>query len=394
MSERSTRCFLLTFCLLISFQNLSEAQDPPSNPNLVESTNRTPLYHAGTILRDRVLNTQPERTNYRYELALEAVLSFAEATNDENAVAKVFAIAQQLQITPETNVSWKAQPFGCFTWALYEASEDEAWLPVFRKQTDDLLQNVWRGPNGELLHPRGKTRGGGYAMLIDAMQQYVARMARMAAIVESEQSKYLEEIVLQGKIHRDVLRDPTTGLWCQGRGWLTETPEQLSPGAWSRGHGWLLQGFSQALEVLPEDSKARQVVLANFRELCASLLPLQQPDGSWHTLLQRDPTESPLDTSGTAMIATAMSKGVRLGWLHDPSYESAAQKAFALLPKYVTKDGQVLSTSPGPGPLQSEEDYLVEAFPPDNDHGIFAVLFAAAEQQRLLQYITTRKTAP
>jgi hypothetical protein len=35
--------------------------------------------------------------------------------------------------------------------------------------------------------------------------------------------------------------------------------------------------------------------------------------------------------------------------------------------------------------LQSEADYLTDRFADDNDHGLFAVLFAAAEQQRAIQ---------
>jgi rhamnogalacturonyl hydrolase YesR len=348
----------------------------------VSSTNQTPLLHAGRRLSDRILRDRPARTNYRYELGLEAALSFAEATGDGDAVNEVFAIARALGVAPEANVSWRAQPFGCLTWALYEASDDERWLEAFRNQTHDLLQNVWRGPDGELLHPRGQSRGGGYAMLIDAMQEYVARMARMAVVTSQDRALYLNEIVKQCEYYRATLRYRQSGLWSQGRGWLKVSPAQLSPGAWSRGHGWLLQGFSRALEVLPENTQAREVVQSNFRELCTRLLPLQQPDGSWHTMLSRDPAESPVDISGTAMIATAMSKGIRKGWLQNPEYAVAAEKSFALLPKYVTAEGKVLSVSPGPGPLQSEEDYLTNDFPEDNDHGIFAVLFAAAEQRR------------
>jgi rhamnogalacturonyl hydrolase YesR len=341
------------------------------------------LGRAGQRLSERVLRNPPASTNYRYELGLEAALSFAEATGDEEASSRVFEIARELGITPGAEISWKAQPFGCLTWALYKASGDDSWLEVFRSQTSDLLENVWRGPDGELLHPRGKSRGGGYAMLIDAMQEYVARMARMAYVSTPNRASYLNEIVSQCEYYKAKLRYQHSGLWSQGRGWLKESPEALSPGAWSRGHGWLLQGFSHALEVLPLSSKARQVVLSDFRELCACLLPLQQSDGSWHTLLSRPPAESPIDISGTAMIATAMSKGYRRGWLQKPDYSDAAKKSFELLPKYVTEEGRVLSVSPGPGPLMSEKDYLVDAFPADNDHGIFAVLFAAAEEQRM-----------
>jgi unsaturated rhamnogalacturonyl hydrolase len=53
------------------------------------------------------------------------------------------------------------------------------------------------------------------------------------------------------------------------------------------------------------------------------------------------------------------------------------------LPDYVDAEGLALSVSPGPGPLESEEPWLVSEFPPGNDHGTFALMFAAAESVRL-----------
>ncbi len=41
------------------------------------------------------------------------------------------------------------------------------------------------------------------------------------------------------------------------------------------------------------------------------------------------------------------------------------------------------SVSPGPGPLETEAPWQVHAFPPGDEHGPFAILFAALGQWEL-----------
>ena len=113
-----------------------------------------------------------------------------------------------------------------------------------------------------------------------------------------------------------------------------------------------------------------------------ALLRCQQPSGMWHCLLNRAPEASPVESSGTAMIATALALASREGILTEAKYRDAARRAFEVLPAYVDSEGVVLSVSPGPGPLEAEAPWLVDSFPPGNDHGTFALMFAAAESIR------------
>ena len=69
----------------------------------------------------------------------------------------------------------------------------------------------------------------------------------------SGNSSYYDESLEQFRIHRRVLRNPETGLWSQGRGWLDD-PEELSPGAWSRSHGCLIRVVVETLEYLPPNT--------------------------------------------------------------------------------------------------------------------------------------------
>ncbi len=361
----------------------SKTGQPPRQP--LASGPEHELHQAGERITGRILREPNAKLNYRYELALEAALEFAQSTGDEELRRRVIDKATSLGVTPDAEIPWKQQPFGCFTHVLYRATGDRAWLTGFVAESLAMKRDIWRNAQGVVLHPRGALRGGGYAMLIDAMQEYSARMARTAAASEDpvQRDELIADVVHQWAEYRNQLRNPKTGLWSQGKGWLDDTPDALSPGAWSRGHGWLLRGLVATLQSLPPDAKETRQVLSVYRELCQSLLSLQQDDGSWHALLHRNADESPIDISGTAMIATAFAQGWRLGWLTDEVYLASAKRSFALLPNYVNENAQVISVSPGPGPLQSESGYLVDHFPIDNDHGIFAVLFAAAEAEQL-----------
>lgn len=346
--------------------------DEPVAPALVAAAER---------IANRFVADNKHERNYRFDLALEALLEMSEATGKPAYREHVFKIIERRGWTAKTDVSFQEQSFTCLTHALYLQTRDRDWLTVFLAQSERCLAEQKRSPEGAVTHFRGRERGGGYAMLIDAMQEHVARMARAGR--HTGETKFYAEAAKQVALYRDVVRDPHTNLWHQGRGWIKDRPELVSPGVWSRGHGWLLRGLSTACTEIPRDRPEYVALQRVFEELGEALLKRQQPSGMWHCLLDKSPAETPAESSGTAMIATAFSKAYRAGVVTDVRYRDAAVRAFRALPTYVDADGRVLSTSPGPGPLESEANYFTKSFPSGNDHGTFAVMYAAAEAVRL-----------
>ncbi len=66
------------------------------------------------------------------------------------------------------------------------------------------------------------------------------------------------------------------------------------------------------------------------------------------------------------------------GWMPPPHFRPAPGHGWLIRGMvYVNEQGVVRSVSPGPGPLSEEGPWAVEAFPPGNEHGPFALLFAA-----------------
>lgn len=336
-----------------------------------------PALHAGIAVAERVLGGGTGRVDYMFQLALEGLLELGKVPGQERYLHEALRlVSEALGITPATHVSWRKQPFSCLTWAAYEATGDKAWLPVFVQESQLMRQEIWRDADGVVLHPRGEKRGGGEAMLIDGIQEYVSRVARTGAVLG--EAEWFAEGARQMRVHRQVLRCPRTGLWSQGRGWLGAEPMRLSPGAWSRGHGWLMRGLEHALRSIPHECPEHAELLAYFTEIADALLDVQHADGMWPTLLNRPADQSPPDSSGTAMIAHHMARAVRDGYLTGERYAASAAAALSALPTYVTADGVVLSASPGPGPLEVEEPWMRRDFPPNDPHGTFALLFAAA----------------
>jgi rhamnogalacturonyl hydrolase YesR len=349
-------------------RRMPEYPEVHPNPALQAATERIAQRVMAEALTDR---------NYRVDLALEALLELSAVTGKAVYRDYVLEIVVRRGMRPDIPVPYEKEPFASLTYALWRSTGDDSWLSGFLRESERCRREMPISPDGLALHPRGEQRGGGLATVIDAMQEFVCRLVR--AGVASGNDLYINDAIKQWHDSRIVLRDPQTGLWSQGRGWLAETPDALSPGAWSRGHGWLFRNLISSLRVLPSESYAAAEFRYFLTELADAVLPLQSANGMWHTILTRPASASPPDSSGSAMIATGLAEALRNGWLTGEKYATAAQRTFAVLPGYITVDGIVLSTSPGPGPLQYEEDYLVSFFPPGNDHGTFALLFAGVE---------------
>jgi rhamnogalacturonyl hydrolase YesR len=273
-------------------------------------------------------------------------------------------------------------PFNHLAHAMFNATGSVEWWACFEESARGVL-DLPRSPEGAWMHPRGRF-GPGFAVLLDSFQEEAVQLLLLAQRLRArdpEGADGLEEQALeQFRLHRRILRNPDTGLWHNGRGWIPEDPAALSPGAWSRGHGWLLRGCVAAVDTLPSGDR-RTELEAMFREIVATLLPLRNGDGYWPVLLNRAEEGSPSETSGTAMISTAILKAERIG-VHLPSqaFEAGREALDRLLANCVDDRGEVMGVCPGPGPLVDEALYRGGGFSGDKSHGAFALLEACLER--------------
>ena len=76
-----------------------------------------------------------------------------------------------------------------------------------------------------------------------------------------------------------------------------------------------------------------------YRRHMAAVKTQQAPDGMWREVI--DEPGSYREETATAMLMTAMARGVRLGWL-DSSYAPLIERAWRALAAHIVDDGTIV----------------------------------------------------
>jgi unsaturated rhamnogalacturonyl hydrolase len=123
------------------------------------------------------------------------------------------------------------------------------------------------------------------------------------------------------------------------------------PLAWGRGNAFAALGLMEALSSMRGGDPNRARVLEIYRRQMEAARKVQAPDGMWNEVL--DEPGSYREESATAMLMTAMLRGIRAGWL-DESYLAAVERAWRGVAAHVDEDGSIVDvcTSTGAGPTK------------------------------------------
>ncbi|MNI64979.1 Unsaturated rhamnogalacturonyl hydrolase YteR [compost metagenome] len=157
---------------------------------------------------------------------------------------------------------------------------------------------------------------------------------------------------------------------------------------WGRGNGWVLFSLSELLAVLPDNHSNRSELIQFFRELCAGYLKLQGRNGLWHQVLTD--SESYEETSCSSMFLYAFARGVRFGWLENPTiYIDSVQRGWkGLTHETIDRFGNVYGVCRGSGYSFNADYYKHDLLWLLNDtHGIGIVLLAGIEALQLEMHI-------
>ena len=130
------------------------------------------------------------------------------------------------------------------------------------------------------------------------------------------------------------------------------------PHAWGRGNGFAAFGLMEALTYLPASSSDRPRVLESYQSLMKGLTARQAPDGMWRQVV--DEPGSYREFTVTAMVVTAMARGVRLGWLN-ASYRPTVTRAWQGLLARIAEDGTLMDVCTGTGSGSTKQYYLDRA---------------------------------
>jgi unsaturated rhamnogalacturonyl hydrolase len=153
------------------------------------------------------------------------------------------------------------------------------------------------------------------------------------------------------------------------------------PAAWGRGNGFAALGLLNALARMPTTHPARTQVLDIYRRQMAAVRTQQAPDGAWRQII--DEPGSYREETATAMLLSAMARGIRVGWL-DRSYLSTVQRAWRALAAHVADEGTLVDVCAGTGAGPTKRYYLDRpAVTGADDRGGAMALLAAMEVYEL-----------
>ena len=149
--------------------------------------------------------------------------------------------------------------------------------------------------------------------------------------------------------------------------------------AWGRGNAFPALGLALTLSEFPKEHADYPHLLASYRAHMAALAPFQDENGMWRNVIDR-PGAYP-EYSATAMIATAMLRGIRNGWLDRKTYEPLVEKAWTAILVRTGAEGRLVDVCESTGTRGlSYDDYLHRAaISGRDDRGGGMAMFFATE---------------
>jgi unsaturated rhamnogalacturonyl hydrolase len=130
----------------------------------------------------------------------------------------------------------------------------------------------------------------------------------------------------------------------------------LTDAAWGRGNAFPALGLALALSKIPKSDPAYAPILTSFQQHIAKLASYQTSDGMWREVI--DYPSSYEEFSATAMIATALVRGVRNGWLDRATYQPRIDKAWAAITARISPTGELTGVCESTGKQRTLEAYL------------------------------------
>ena len=133
--------------------------------------------------------------------------------------------------------------------------------------------------------------------------------------------------------------------------------QSSSEAAWGRGNAFPALGLALTLSEFPKDHAEYPRLLASYRTHMAALARFQDENGMWRNVIDRPGAYA--EYSATAMIATAMLRGIRNGWIDRETYEPFVQRAWKAILARTSADGQLVDVCESTGTRGlTDLDYL------------------------------------
>jgi rhamnogalacturonyl hydrolase YesR len=256
----------------------------------------------------------------------------------------------------------------------YLKTKDDKYLEIINRTAEHISTNQFRLEDGTLARNRPQYK----SVWADDMYMSVPFLINMGVL--SGDKAYFDDAVKQVLQMADRLYIPEKELF--DHGWNVTSGDYDPRFYWGRANGWVLMSMAEVLNILPEDYQGRDKILHLYRSMIRSLANLQNGDGFWHNLLDKNDTYT--ETSCTAMFTFAIAKGINEGWISHV-YGPMALTGWNALQTRVLENGAVDGTCEGTTFAHDNTYYYHRGKSIYATHGYGPVLYAGAEMIRLLQ---------
>ena len=235
--------------------------------------------------------------------------------------------------------------FGAVPLELYMQTKGKKYLDLGLSIAD----KQWGPPEG----PRVKAESHGFynqgytwqtRLWIDDMFMITAVQAQ--AYRATGEVKYIDRAAKEMVFYLAKLQEPN--------GLFYHAPDV--PFFWGRGDGWMAAGMAELLRSLPKSNPNYERIMKGYKDMMASLLKYQAPNGMWRQLI--DDPEAWEETSSTAMFTFAMITGVKNSWLDKEVYGKAARKGWLALITYINENDEVREVCEGTNKKNDRQYYL------------------------------------
>lgn len=249
-------------------------------------------------------------------------------------------------------------------------NKDKKFKKIVDKVTEFVSLHQYRLTDGTFSRPEPRR----LTVWADDLFMSVPYLVRAAQ--HYDENKYYDDAALQIINFNKYLFDKEKKLYKHA--WFDFSKEK-SVAYWGRANGWVIWGETEALLNLPKKHKKYKTVEKIFANHIEGIIKMQNRDGMWHQVLDRN--DSFEETSCTAMFIIGIARGIKNGWI-SKSYEKNLLMAWNALKQRVSEDGIVKDITRGTGIGYDLEFYFNrERF--DNDpRGLGAVITAAVEMQK------------
>lgn len=169
---------------------------------------------------------------------------------------------------------------------------------------------------------------------VDTLGMVCPFLAYYGKIFQKPEAQNLAVIMLQNFLNTAM--EPKSGLPFHAYSVGSDVP--LGVVGWTRGTGWLMIGMVETIRHLPSGFDRKSSLSASFKSLADDVISWQDDNGYWGWNLNR--VGSHIDTSGTAMIAYSIERGMHIGFLNI-SYRTYTDKALNALIQHTRADGLI-----------------------------------------------------